>query len=61
MLHLFMAMINFQFFIYIQRKKWNKTLASSEERMAAKRNQNFRKTARRKLGKTARIKSEHTS
>ena len=36
-------------------------MASSEELMAEKRKQNFKKTARRKLENTARIKSEHTS
>jgi len=61
MLNPFTAMINFEFFIYVQRKKWNKTIASSVELMAAKRKQNLKKVARRKLENTARIKSEHTS
>ena len=37
MLNPFMAMINFQFFIYVQRKKWDKTIVWSEELMAATR------------------------
>jgi hypothetical protein len=53
MLNPFMGMINFEFFIYVQCKKWNKTIASSEELVAAKR--------KKKIENTARIKSEHTA
>lgn len=42
MLNPFKAMINSDFFVYVQCKKWNKTIASSEELMAAKRKQNLR-------------------
>ena len=43
MLNPFMAMIHFEFFIYVQRKKWKKkTIASFEELMAAKRKQNLK-------------------
>jgi hypothetical protein len=41
MLNSFMAIISFEIFIYVQRKKGNRIIASSEELMAAKRKQNF--------------------